>query len=66
MGFMDDAKDTAETAGRKLGDAVDDAKDRLGDKADELRADADVRRAGHERAAVHAKNEAKGRLRDES
>ncbi len=63
MGLMDDAKDTAETAGRKLGDAVDDAKDRIGDKVDEVQADAEVRRAERERDAVHAKNDAKEKLR---
>lgn len=63
MGLLDDAKDTAETAGRKLGDAVDDAKDRVGDKVDEVKADAEVRRAEHERDAVHAKNDAKAQLR---
>jgi len=63
MGLMDDAKDTAQTAGRKLGDAVDDTKDRIGDKVDEMQADADVRKAERERDAVHAKNEANQKLR---
>ncbi len=63
MGLLDDAKDTAETAGRKLGDAVEDAKDRLGDKVDEVQADAEVNRAERERDAVHAKNDAKEKLR---
>jgi hypothetical protein len=63
MGLLDDAKDTAETAGRKLGDAVEDAKDRIGDKVDEVQADAEVKRAERERDAVHAKNDAKEKLR---
>jgi len=63
MGLLDDAKDTADTAGRKLGDAVEDAKDRVGDRVDEARADADVHRAERERDAVQAKNEAKEKLR---
>lgn len=63
MGLLDDAKDTAETAGRKLGDAAADAKDRVGDKVDEMQADADVHRAERERDAVHAKNEAKEKIR---
>lgn len=63
MGLLDDAKDTAETAGRKLGDAVDDAKDRLGDKVDEAHADAEVKHAERERDAVHAKNDVKEKLR---
>lgn len=66
MGLLDDAKDTAETAGRKLGDAVEDAKDRVGDKVDEVKADADVRRAEHSRDAVHAKNDAKAQLRGDA
>lgn len=66
MGLLDDAKDTAETAGRKLGDAVEDAKDRVGDKIDEVKADADVRRAEHERDAVQAKNDAKAQLRGDA
>jgi Sec-independent protein translocase protein TatA len=63
MGLLDDAKDTAETAGRKLGDAVEDVKDRIGDKVDEVQADANVRKAEQERDAVHAKNDAKAQLR---
>jgi hypothetical protein len=66
MGLMDDAKDTAETAGRKLGDAVEDAKDRVGDKVDEMQADADVKRAERERDAVHGKNEVKEHLRGDA
>lgn len=64
MGLMDDAKDVAKTAGRKVGDAVEDAKDRVGDKLDEVKADAEVRRAEHERDAVHAKNDLKEQMRD--
>ena len=64
MGFMDEAKDTAETAGRKLGDAVEDTKDRIGDKVDEVKADADVKAAEKNRDAVHQKNDLKESIRD--
>ena len=63
MGFMDDAKDTAETAGRKIGDAVEDAKDRAGDKVDEVKADADVKAAEKHRDEVDKKNEVKEQIR---
>ena len=39
MGFMDDAKDAAETAGKKVGEWVDDAKERIEDKVDEMKGD---------------------------
>ncbi len=63
MGFLDDAKETAETAGRKVKDAWEDTKDRVGDKIDEAKADADVRKAEAERDSVKTRNEAKEKLR---
>ena len=45
MGFIDDAKDAAAATGKKIGEAVDDAKERVSDKADEVKADAEVKRA---------------------
>lgn len=63
MGFMDDAKETAETAGRKIKEAFDDTADRIGDKVDEVKADADVKKAEAERDAVEKRNEAKAQLR---
>ena len=36
MGFMDDAKETAETAGRKIEDKWEDTTDAIGDKIDEV------------------------------
>lgn len=65
MGLMDDAKETAETAGRKIKDTFDDATDRIGDKVDELKADAEVKRAEAERDSVKTRNEAKEQLRDD-
>ncbi|WP_029144767.1 hypothetical protein [Microbacterium luticocti] len=65
MGIADDAKDAAETLGRKAKGAWEDAKDRVGDKVDEVKADADVKRAEAERDAVHAKNDMKEKLRDD-
>lgn len=64
MGLMDDAKDAAEATGKKIGETVDDAKERLSDKADEAKADADVKWAERERDATKAKNEYKENLRD--
>lgn len=65
MGFIDDAKETAETAGRKIKDAVEDTADRIGDKIDEVKADAKVKKAEAERDSVEKRNEVKEQLRDE-
>ena len=64
MGFMDDAKETAETAGRKIQDKVEDTADAIGDKMDEVKADADVKKAEAERDPVHKRNEVKEKMRD--
>jgi len=64
MGFMDDAKDAADATGKKVGEWVDDTKERVSDKVDEVKADADVRRAEAERDATKAKNDYKEQLRD--
>lgn len=63
MGFIDDAKDAAETAGRKLKDGFEDVADRVGDKVDEVKADAEVKKAEAERDSVHKRNEIKEDLR---
>ncbi len=70
MGLLDSAKDAAAATGKKIGEAVEDAKDRIGDKADEARAEsevkkaeADVKKAEADRDAVQAKNEYKEDLR---
>lgn len=63
MGFIEDAKDAAETAGRKLKDGFDDVADRVGDKVDEVKADAEVKKAEAERDSVHKRNEIKEDLR---
>ncbi|MEO8262658.1 MAG: hypothetical protein ABI566_08825 [Pseudolysinimonas sp.] len=60
---MDDAKDTAEATGKKVGEWVDDTKERVSDKVDEVKADADVKAAETHRDAVHNKNDYKEDLR---
>jgi hypothetical protein len=64
MGFIDDAKETAETAGRKLKDKWDDTTDRIGDKIDEAKADANVKKAEAEKESVERRNEVQENLRD--
>ncbi len=65
MGFLDDAKETAETAGRKIKDAWEDTTDRIGDKVDEVKADAEVKKAEAERDSVKTRNELKEEIRDD-
>lgn len=65
MGFMDNAKDAADATGKKIGETIDDTKERLSDKVDEIQADAEVKRAEAERDAVYAKNEHKEKMRDD-
>jgi hypothetical protein len=64
MGLLDDAKDAAEATGKKVGEWADDTKERVSDKVDEVKADADVKRAEAERDATKAKNDYKEELRD--
>ena len=64
MGIMDDAKETAETAGRKIKDKWEDTTDAIGDKVDEAKADADVKKAEAERDSVQTRNELKEKMRD--
>lgn len=64
MGLMDSAKDAADATGKKVGEVVDDTKERVADRIDEMRADAEVSKAEAERDAVHAKNEHKENLRE--
>ena len=64
MGIMEDAKETAETAGRKIQDKWEDTTDAIGDKIDEAKADADVKKAEAERDSVHKRNELKEKMRD--
>ena len=64
MGFMEDAKETAETAGRKIQDKWEDTTDAIGDKIDEAKADADVKKAEAERDSVKTRNELKENMRD--
>lgn len=64
MGFLDDAKETAEAAGQKIKRTFEDTTDRIGDKVDEHQAEADVKRAEAERDSVKTRNEVKEDLRD--
>ncbi len=66
MGFIDDAKDAAETAGRKVKEGFEDVVDRVSDKIDEVKADAEVKKAEAERDSVHTRNEVKEELRGDS
>ena len=65
MGFIDDAKETAETAGRKIQDAWEDTTDKIGDKVDAAKADANVKKAEAERESVETRNDIKARMRDD-
>ena len=65
MGILDDAKDAAEATGKKVGEWVDDTKERVSDNVDEVQADAEVKRAEAERDATKAKNEYKEELRED-
>ena len=64
MGIIENAKDVAETAGRKVKEAWEDTTDRIGDKVDEHKAEAEVKKAEAERDQVKQRNELKEDLRD--
>ena len=66
MGFGEDAKDTAETAGRKIQDAWEDTTDRLGDKVDAAKADANAKKAEAEKSSVEARNDIKAHMRNDA
>lgn len=66
MGFMDDAKETAAAVGERIKDTWEDTTDRIGDKVDEMKADADVKKAEAERDSVKARNDIKEDLRDDT
>jgi len=63
---MDDAKETAEAVGEKIKDAWEDTTDRVGDKVDEMKADAEVKKAEAERDSVKTRNDIKEDLRESS
>ncbi|WP_449279107.1 hypothetical protein [Leucobacter sp. GX24907] len=65
IGFLDDAKETAEAAAKKVGRAVEDGVDRAKDRFDEVKAEADVKKAEAERDATKKRNEVKENLRDD-
>ena len=64
MGFANDAKETAEAVGDKIQDTWEDTTDRIGDKFDEVKADADVKKAEAERDSVKTRNSIKEDLRN--
>lgn len=64
MGIIENAKDVAETAGRKVKEAWEDTTDRIGDKVDEHKAEAEVKKAEAERDQVKQRNDLKEELRD--
>lgn len=64
MGLIENAKDVAETAGRKVKETWEDTTDRIGDKLDERKAEAEVKKAEAERDQVKQKNDLKEDLRD--
>ena len=64
MGLLDNAKETIDAAATKVGRAVEDGVDRVNDKVDEVRADAEVKKAQAEGDAVKRRNEVKEDLRD--
>ena len=66
MGFIEDAKETAETAGRKIQDAWEDTTDRLGDKVDAAKADANVKKAEAEKSSVETRNDIKAHMRNDT
>ncbi|GAB3124654.1 hypothetical protein [Glaciibacter psychrotolerans] len=58
MGLLDDAKEKIDATGKKIGDVVDDAKD----KVEELKAEGKVKKAEAERDATYAKHDLKDTL----
>lgn len=64
MGLLNDAKEVAEAATKKAGEWAHEQGDRLADKVDEVKADAEAKHAEAKRDAVHAKNDVKEQLRD--
>ena len=64
MGFLEYAKETAEAAAKKVSRAVEDGVEHAKDKLDELKAEADVKKAEAERDAVKTRNEIKDDLRN--
>ncbi|WP_439592828.1 hypothetical protein [Microbacterium sp.] len=64
MGFLDDAKETAEAVGEKIKRGFEDTTDRIGDKVDEHKAEADVKKAEAEAESVKTRNSIKEELRD--
>ncbi len=62
-GFKENLKEAAEATTQKISRAVEDFKDRASDKADEVEADAKLRKAEADKESVEKKNEYKESLR---
>lgn len=64
MGIVDDAKDILSATGEKIERKAHDTKERIGDKADERRAEKEVKKAEAQQESVKQRNEIKEDLRD--
>jgi hypothetical protein len=64
MGIMDDAKEAAGAVGDKIKDTWEETTDRVGDKVDEMKADAEVRKAEAKKESVETRNDIKEEMRD--
>jgi hypothetical protein len=58
MGLFHNAKDAAEATDKKVGEWVDDTKERVSDRVDEVKAEADVKRAEAEVSKAQAECDA--------
>lgn len=64
MGLLDDTKATFGKVGDKIKDGFEETVDRVKDKTDEFKANADVKKAEAERDSVKTRNDVKENLRD--
>jgi len=64
MSILEDNREKLEAAGEKIKHGFHENVDRLGDKVDEIKANAEVRKAEMKRDSVEEKNEYKEDLRD--
>lgn len=66
MAILEDTRERLEATGEKIKRSAEDNFDRVGDKLDEFKADAEVKRAEAERDSVKDRNQYKEDLRDTS
>lgn len=62
MGLLDDAKEKLDATGKKISEVAGEAKEKLEDKVEELKADGKVKKAEAERDATYAKHDVKDKL----